>query len=106
VVPGVSTGIGWGTTTSLDSTGFRVFDSVRPQADADRLQSELGNGFRVLERTDSNGGARRNNLFAPAIRSGMRATDLQHMLFSVTADTCGPNQLGAKVLPSAFLFPP
>jgi hypothetical protein len=28
-----------------------VFDSVRQQADADRLQSELGNGFRVLERT-------------------------------------------------------
>ena len=45
VVTGVSIGIGWGTTTVLVSKGFRVFGSVRKQADADRLQSEFGNGF-------------------------------------------------------------
>jgi NAD(P)-dependent dehydrogenase (short-subunit alcohol dehydrogenase family) len=45
VVTGVSTGIGWGTTKVLISNGFRVFGSVRKQADADRLQSEFGNGF-------------------------------------------------------------
>jgi len=45
VVTGVSTGIGWGTTKILVSKGFRVFGSVRKQADADRLQSEFGNGF-------------------------------------------------------------
>src|ERR1700722_9134018 len=45
VVTGVSTGIGWGTTKVLISKGFRVFGSVRKQADADRLQSEFGNGF-------------------------------------------------------------
>ncbi len=45
VVSGVSTGIGWGTTKVLISKGFRVFGSVRKQADADRLQSEFGNGF-------------------------------------------------------------
>jgi hypothetical protein len=45
VVTGVSTGIGWGTTKVLVSKGFRVFGSVRKQADADRLQSEFGNGF-------------------------------------------------------------
>jgi NAD(P)-dependent dehydrogenase (short-subunit alcohol dehydrogenase family) len=45
VVTGVSTGIGWGTTKVLVSNGFRVFGSVRKQADADRLQGEFGNGF-------------------------------------------------------------
>jgi NAD(P)-dependent dehydrogenase (short-subunit alcohol dehydrogenase family) len=37
--------IGWGTTKVLISKGFRVFGSVRKQADADRLQSEFGNAF-------------------------------------------------------------
>src|SRR6202522_2157107 len=45
VVTGVSTGIGWGTTKVLVSKGFRVFGSVRRQADADRLQREFGEGF-------------------------------------------------------------
>jgi NAD(P)-dependent dehydrogenase (short-subunit alcohol dehydrogenase family) len=45
VVTGVSTGIGWGTTKVLVSKGFRVFGSVRKQADADRLLREFGNGF-------------------------------------------------------------
>jgi hypothetical protein len=45
VVTGVSTGIGWGTTKVLVSEGFRVFGSVRKQADADRLQTEFGDGF-------------------------------------------------------------
>jgi NAD(P)-dependent dehydrogenase (short-subunit alcohol dehydrogenase family) len=48
VVTGVSTGIGWGTTKVLISKGFRVFGSVRKQADADRLQKEFGNGFVAL----------------------------------------------------------
>jgi NAD(P)-dependent dehydrogenase (short-subunit alcohol dehydrogenase family) len=45
VVTGVSTGIGWGTTKVLVSKGFRVFGSVRKQADADRSQREFGDGF-------------------------------------------------------------
>jgi len=45
VVTGVSTGIGWGATKVLLSKGFRVFGSVRKQADADRLQREFGDGF-------------------------------------------------------------
>src|SRR5580698_5538940 len=45
VVTGVSTGIGRGTTKVLVSKGFRVFGSVRKQADADRLQTEFGNSF-------------------------------------------------------------
>ena len=55
VVTGVSTGIGWGTTKVLVSKGFRVFGSVRQQADADRLQREFGNGFvpLMLDITDT-----------------------------------------------------
>src|ERR1700723_2792786 len=45
VVTGVSTGICWGTTKVLVSQGFRVFGSVRKQADADRLLREFGKGF-------------------------------------------------------------
>src|SRR5271169_4140808 len=47
MVTGVSTGIGWGTTKVLVSNGFRVFGSVRKQADADRLQREFGDRFFV-----------------------------------------------------------
>jgi len=42
VVTGVSTGIGWATTKVLVSKGFRVFGSVRKQADAERLQKKFG----------------------------------------------------------------
>ena len=45
VVTGVSTGIGWGTAKVLTKRGFRVFGSVRKQADADRLAKELGPSF-------------------------------------------------------------
>ena len=45
VITGVSTGIGRGTTKVLVAKGFRVFGSVRKQADADHLQREFGNGF-------------------------------------------------------------
>ena len=55
VVTGVSTGIGWGTSKVLVSKGFRVFGSVRKQADADRLQEELGSSFvpLVMDVTDA-----------------------------------------------------
>lgn len=45
VITGVSTGIGWGCTKVLVAAGFRVFGSVRKQADADRLQKEFGSNF-------------------------------------------------------------
>lgn len=45
VITGVSTGIGWGATKVLISKGFRVFGSVRKQADADRLKAEFGANF-------------------------------------------------------------
>jgi NAD(P)-dependent dehydrogenase (short-subunit alcohol dehydrogenase family) len=55
VVTGVSTGIGWGTTKVLVEKGFRVFGSVRKQADADRLQKDFGNGFvpLIMDVTDA-----------------------------------------------------
>jgi NAD(P)-dependent dehydrogenase (short-subunit alcohol dehydrogenase family) len=48
VVTGASTGIGWATTKLLLDKGFRVFGSVRKQADADRLKGEFGTNFTPL----------------------------------------------------------
>jgi len=45
VVTGASTGIGHGTAKVLIKKGFRVFGSVRKQADADRLRKEFGANF-------------------------------------------------------------
>src|ERR1700730_4667761 len=55
VVTWVSSGIGLGTTKVLLSKGFRVFGSVRKQADADRLQKEFGNSFvpLIMDVTDA-----------------------------------------------------
>jgi NAD(P)-dependent dehydrogenase (short-subunit alcohol dehydrogenase family) len=48
VVTGASTGIGWATAKLLLDRGFRVFGSVRKQADADRLRGEFGANFTPL----------------------------------------------------------
>jgi NAD(P)-dependent dehydrogenase (short-subunit alcohol dehydrogenase family) len=48
VITGVSTGIGWATAKLLLGSGFRVFGSVRKQADAERLRSEFGANFSPL----------------------------------------------------------
>lgn len=48
VVTGASTGIGHATAKLLLDKGFRVFGSVRKQADADRLKSEFGANFTPL----------------------------------------------------------
>jgi NAD(P)-dependent dehydrogenase (short-subunit alcohol dehydrogenase family) len=55
VVTGVSTGIGLGTTKVLIANGYRVFGSVRKQADADRLQKEFGDGYvpLIMDITDA-----------------------------------------------------
>jgi len=45
VVTGVSTGIGHASTKVLLAKGFRVFGTVRKQADADRLKDEFGDGY-------------------------------------------------------------
>jgi NAD(P)-dependent dehydrogenase (short-subunit alcohol dehydrogenase family) len=48
VITGASTGIGWATAKLLLERGFRVFGSVRKQADADRLRGEFGANFTPL----------------------------------------------------------
>ena len=49
VITGASTGIGWATAKLLLGRGFRVFGSVRNQADADRLKAEFGANFTPLK---------------------------------------------------------
>lgn len=49
VITGASTGIGWATAKLLLDRGFRVFGSVRNQADADRLKGEFGANFTPLK---------------------------------------------------------
>lgn len=48
VITGVSTGIGWGATKVLIRRGFRVFGSVRKEADGERLKKEFGERFTPL----------------------------------------------------------
>jgi NAD(P)-dependent dehydrogenase (short-subunit alcohol dehydrogenase family) len=48
VITGVSSGIGQGAARVLVGEGYRVFGSVRRQADADRLRQELGEAFTPL----------------------------------------------------------
>src|SRR5665213_864979 len=48
VITGASTGIGWATSKLLLTRGFRVFGSVRKQADADRLKAEFDANFTPL----------------------------------------------------------
>ena len=48
VITGASTGIGWACAKLLVGRGFRVFGSVRKQADADRLKGEFGPSFTPL----------------------------------------------------------
>ena len=48
VVTGASTGIGWGCAKVLIKKGFKVFGSVRKEADAERLKKEFGANFTPL----------------------------------------------------------
>src|SRR5580693_6198339 len=48
VITGASTGIGHACAKFLLDKGYRVFGSVRKQADADRLKSEFGANFTPL----------------------------------------------------------
>ena len=48
VITGVSSGIGYATAADLVQHEYRVFGSVRQQADADRLQAALGPNFTPL----------------------------------------------------------
>ena len=73
VVTGASTGIGAGTVKVLIQKGFRVFGSVRKDADAARLSAEFGTSFvpLIFDVTD-----------APAVRAG--AAKVEAMLAGET----------------------
>ena len=68
VITGASTGIGWATAKLLLDRGFRVFGSVRKQADADRLKGEFGANFIPLLFDVTDEAA----VLAPLARSGPR----------------------------------
>lgn len=57
LITGVSTGIGYEVARALVARGYQVFGSVRKQADAARVQSELGSDFTplLLDVTDEAG---------------------------------------------------
>ena len=60
VVTGSSTGIGWGAAKVLIQKGFRVFGSVRKEADGERLEKEFGAELRAADiRRDRCGGGER-----------------------------------------------
>ncbi|MCP4362776.1 MAG: SDR family NAD(P)-dependent oxidoreductase [Chloroflexi bacterium] len=48
LITGVSTGIGYDAARTLVGRGYRVFGSVRKQADANRTLAQLGEGFTPL----------------------------------------------------------
>jgi NAD(P)-dependent dehydrogenase (short-subunit alcohol dehydrogenase family) len=48
VITGVSTGIGFAVAQELIARGYRVFGSVRKEADATRVRNELGTSFTPL----------------------------------------------------------
>jgi NAD(P)-dependent dehydrogenase (short-subunit alcohol dehydrogenase family) len=48
VITGASTGIGWASAKLLLDRGYRVFGSLRKQADAERLKGEFGTNFTPL----------------------------------------------------------
>jgi NAD(P)-dependent dehydrogenase (short-subunit alcohol dehydrogenase family) len=48
LITGVSTGIGYGAAKEFTRRGYRVFGSVRKEADAQKLNAELGENFTAL----------------------------------------------------------
>jgi len=56
VITGTSTGIGYASSKLFIENGYRVFGSVRSNADADRVSSELGSNFipLIFDVTDEN----------------------------------------------------
>ena len=70
VVTGVSSGIGRGCAKVLTASGFRVFGSVRKQADAARLAQELGPNFTplIFDVTDEAAVAAAANLVSATLR--------------------------------------
>ena len=107
VVTGASTGIGWGCVKVLIGKGFRVFGSVRKQADADRLSKEFGANFvpLIFDVTDeaavargggeSCRGTRQRNAVRPRQQCGHRGGGAAALFAASTnsaTDRCEPDR--------------
>jgi NAD(P)-dependent dehydrogenase (short-subunit alcohol dehydrogenase family) len=88
VISGVSTGIGWGTAKVLLGHGFRVFGSVRNQADADRLQREFGANFTPLQFDVTDEAA--VNEAAREVRSALNGETLSGLVNNAGIAVSGP----------------
>jgi NAD(P)-dependent dehydrogenase (short-subunit alcohol dehydrogenase family) len=88
VITGTSTGIGHGTAKVLIGRGFRVFGSVRKQADADRLRQELGADFvpLVFDVTDEAA----VNAAAGEVRSALKGETLAGLVNNAGIVVSGP----------------
>jgi NAD(P)-dependent dehydrogenase (short-subunit alcohol dehydrogenase family) len=88
VVTGVSTGIGWGAAKVLTASGFKVFGSVRKDADAKRLQVELGSSFvpLVFDVTDE----KAVRAAAATVRSSLQGRKLAGLVNNAGISVVGP----------------
>jgi NAD(P)-dependent dehydrogenase (short-subunit alcohol dehydrogenase family) len=88
VITGASTGIGWATAKLLLDRGFRVFGSVRKQADADRLKREFGANFTALRFDVTNEAAVRGA--AHQVRRALRGQTLFGLVNNAGIAVPGP----------------
>ncbi len=88
VVTGVSSGIGWGIAKVLLKEGFRVFGTVRKQADADRLQAEFGSSFVPLLMDVTDGAAVK--LSADKVREFLGNSTLSGLVNNAGISLVGP----------------
>lgn len=88
VVTGVSTGIGWGAAKVLAKAGFKVFGSVRKEADAKRLQGEFGANFTplVFDVTDE----KAVKASAATVRAGLGGRKLFGLVNNAGISVVGP----------------
>jgi NAD(P)-dependent dehydrogenase (short-subunit alcohol dehydrogenase family) len=88
VITGTSTGIGHASAKVLLGHGFRVFGSVRKQADADRLQAEFGANFvpLVFDVTDEAA----VNAAAAGVRAALNGETLAGLVNNAGIAVSGP----------------
>jgi NAD(P)-dependent dehydrogenase (short-subunit alcohol dehydrogenase family) len=88
VITGASTGIGRATAKLLLDRGFRVFGSVRKQADADRLGGEFGANFTPLLFDVTDEAAVK--AAAAAVRAALRGETLAGLVNNAGVAVAGP----------------
>jgi NAD(P)-dependent dehydrogenase (short-subunit alcohol dehydrogenase family) len=88
VITGSSTGIGHAAAKVLIGRGFRVFGSVRKQADADRLRQEFGDSFVPLLFDVTDDAA--VNAAAAEVRSALKGETLAGLVNNAGIAVSGP----------------